>query len=419
MKKSQEYLTKIDYTTMLRRIGLSAKPLSSYQIKKEMEKYGSPESQTPYVYEMIKNLCPYRKNQLLLLCRLDRIPGNVEDESKLVSLLNRYFQLGLSNRKNITFTKTDDDSIIIYDKSKDTTVKIDRDSHFLYKGTITILIENKSTKSFPLLYTREDIPYLDTDTNLRYSKPRVTYLDRYYRPKINFLDIELDDVSERIILKKYKQIKAITRSYQRRNRERFGPKTDHSLTNNVYSEIMQIKDNRRRWRYLLNVRGLVLYILGEIRQEKSEKRAHNKRISNVLRNLSVRRKDMPFLYYYEAFRKEYEKLVSVEKLPEYYEVELIKKISEELQYIVYTADIALLQYWVTRRYSSEISYYLAAASLNGLLILTSSLSLLIRDYQMKNLHAMKLYLVNHLKDIRAQYDILDSSTFDEDLQVYF
>jgi hypothetical protein len=96
MKKSQEYLTKIDYTAMLRRIGLSTKPLSSYQIKKEMEKYGSPESQTPYAYEMIKNLCPRRKNQLLPLSKLNRIPGNVEDESKLVSLINRYFQLNQS-----------------------------------------------------------------------------------------------------------------------------------------------------------------------------------------------------------------------------------------------------------------------------------------------------------------------------------
>ena len=177
MRESREYLTKEDYTMMLRRIGLSPRPLSSYQIKKEMEKYGSPESQTPYVYEMIKNLCPRRKNQSLSLCRLDRIPGNAEDESKLVSLINRYFQLSLGSRINTKFTKTDDDSIIIYDKSRDITIKIDRDSHFVYKGTITIVVENKLTTSFPLNYTKEGIPSLDTDTTLRNRKPRLSYLN--------------------------------------------------------------------------------------------------------------------------------------------------------------------------------------------------------------------------------------------------
>jgi hypothetical protein len=38
---------------------------------------------------------------------------------------------------------------------------------------------------------------------------------------------------------------------------------------------------------------------------------------------------------------------------------------------------------------------------------------------MKNLLAMKSYMVDHLRDIEAQYDSLEHSTLDEDLQVYF
>jgi hypothetical protein len=419
MRKSQEYLTKTDYTTMLRRIALSTKPLSSYLVKKEMEKYGSPESQTPYVYEMIKNLCPRRRSQFLPLYRLDRIPGDSEDEYMLISILDKYFHLSLKhNKKDIEFEKIDY-SLIIKDKRRNIMITIEKNADVIYQGTLKIAVENKRTESFPLSYTKEGIPFLDIDAHLRNLKPRLTYLDQYYRPEISFLDIELDDISKRIILKKYEQIAALKRNYQKGNLEPFAPKMDYSLTSIVASEILQIQNNKKKWRYLLNVRGLVLYILGEIRQEKSEKRVHNKRISNVLRNLSVRREDMPFLYYYEVFRKEYEKLASIEKLPDYYEVELIKKITEELQYIVYTADIALLRYWVARRYSSEISYYIVAASLNGLLILTRELSLSIRNYQMKNLLAMKSYMVDHLRDIEAQYDSLEHSTLDEDLQVYF
>ena len=419
MKKSPDYLTKLDYTTMLRRIGLSTKPISSYQIKKEMEKYGSSESQTPYVYEMIKNLCPRRKNQKLLLCRLDRIPGNVEDESKLVSFINRHLQVNLNNRRNMKFEKTNDGLIIICDKSKNTTVEIEKDSHFESRGTLTIIIENNSTTLFPLSYTKEDIAYLDTDTILRNRKPRLAYFDLVRRPEISFLDIELDEVSKRIIEKKEEQCKAIIR---RRDEQKFsGPADmiDDPLRKEILSEIGRIEGNKKRWRYILNVRGLILYILGEIRQEKSKNRAHNKRISNVLSNLSGRRKDMPFLYYYELFRQEYKNLVKLEELPEYYEVELIKKIAEELRYIVYTADIALLKYWVTRRYSSEISYYLSAASVNGFITLTKSVSLSIRDYQMKNLLAMKSYLIDHLQDIEGKYGLLNSSSWPEDLQIYF
>lgn len=405
---------------MLRRIGLSNKALSSYEIKKEMEKYGSSESQTPYVYEMIKNLYPLRRSQYLLLVRLDRIPGSIEDESQLLSALDRHFDLNLKrDEKNITFENTED-SIIIQSKSNSTTVKIDKeDVHTLRSGYITIIGEDRMAKSFPLHYTKDGILFFD-----RYSrdlKPRLPYLDRLYRPKISYLDVKLDVLSNRIISEKQEEMKDIEELYLRKHPdELFSPSDLDPKYRLLSSQIAHIQENPRKWRYVLNVRGLVMYILGEIREEKSKKRIHNKRISNVLMNLSGRSKEkMPFLIYYETFRQMYKELTEIEKLPEYYEVEVLKKIAEELQYLVYTADIAVLKYWVTRRYSSEISYYITTASQTDLLGLPYNLSLTIRDYQMENLYAMKKYLEDHLKEIDYRYGMLELSTKGADLQIYF
>jgi len=58
-------------------------------------------------------------------------------------------------------------------------------------------------------------------------------------------------------------------------------------------EIAKIERNRSNWRYILNIRGFILYLLGEIESEKHRKgntekkaRVHNICISKVLENLS-------------------------------------------------------------------------------------------------------------------------------------
>jgi aspartyl-tRNA synthetase len=195
MKKSHEYLTNSDYTTMLRRIGLSTNSLSLYLIKKEMEKHDSPESQTPYVYEMTKNLRPYRKRQFLPLYRLDRIPGDSEDEYKLISALDKYFHLSLTyNKEDIEFEKKKynkkdtefgkiDYSIVFKDKRRNIMIIIEKNVDVISQGTLKITVENKRTELFPLSYTKEGIPFLDINTHLRNLKLRLAYLDQYYRPE--------------------------------------------------------------------------------------------------------------------------------------------------------------------------------------------------------------------------------------------
>jgi repressor of nif and glnA expression len=58
LKNLGKSLTRPNYTQLLRILGKVDHPLSSYQIKKEMEKAGMKESESPYVYDMLRQLTP-------------------------------------------------------------------------------------------------------------------------------------------------------------------------------------------------------------------------------------------------------------------------------------------------------------------------------------------------------------------------
>ena len=57
MENEQNYLTKEKYRNLLWVIGTSSKPLTTYQIKVKLEeKKWFEKTNSPYVFEMIKNL---------------------------------------------------------------------------------------------------------------------------------------------------------------------------------------------------------------------------------------------------------------------------------------------------------------------------------------------------------------------------
>jgi hypothetical protein len=114
----------------------------------------------------------------------------------------------------------------------------------------------------------------------------------------------------------------------------------------ISDEISKLNGDRRTWRYSLNIRGFIKYLLGEIElQKKPPHKIHNKRISKVLENLShYYSEEFPFLMYYSEFRNEYDHLRVSAELPKYYEVELLKQIAQELQYQVDRAPIDFLKY---------------------------------------------------------------------------
>ena len=150
-------------------------------------------------------------------------------------------------------------------------------------------------------------------------------------------------------------------------------------------------------KYSLNIRGLILLILGKIRlvnEKEGGGRAQNVRILNVLQNLSNHyANEFPFLLYLDDFRKEYKLLEQSRKVKQNFIVSLVKEIAEELKFQVHAPrDDEYLKYWFIRRFSGGITFNLMADIIYGGLDPDKDLKFLsfakIREYQLLNLKAM-------------------------------
>ena len=89
-------------------------------------------------------------------------------------------------------------------------------------------------------------------------------------------------------------------------------------------------------------------------------------------------------------------------------MELLKQIAQELRYQVDSADIDFLKYWVTRRYSGELSFYFISSMEGGRLDERKDLHYLsfekIRHYILSCLDLMKQYLIFEHSNIKGEYE---------------
>ncbi|PWU79748.1 MAG: hypothetical protein DLM72_15800 [Candidatus Nitrosopolaris wilkensis] len=222
----------------------------------------------------------------------------------------------------------------------------------------------------------------------------------------SYISTTLDEKIENLVSEKREQAKTLrVKDYE----GKIAPKHDDWPTT---VEISRMESDRRNWRYSLNIRGFILYILGEIELQQEDHKIHNKRIEKVLQNLSEHHlRYFPFLMYYDEFKNAYETLALRGKVQKKFQVELLKNIAQELRFQIHTADDGFLEYWVTKRYSEEITFYFIAASrLAGLeyedledldeFLTHLSLEKLIQ-YQKNNLQVMKEYLERENENIEG------------------
>jgi len=172
----------------------------------------------------------------------------------------------------------------------------------------------------------------------------------------------------------------------------------------IISAASEIESNTRNLEYSINIRGLVLYILGII----NEGRARNIEVSKVLQNLSENYKEeFPFLVHYKEIEELYDKLATEKGIPEYeyFQAKLIKKIALELQYSIDTIKKEELDYHITKRYSEELTWYYMAP----LKISPSPLPDIIRQYYLYTQEFIKNYLEKELQDIKFRIEHIYSS----------
>jgi hypothetical protein len=184
-------------------------------------------------------------------------------------------------------------------------------------------------------------------------------------------------------------------------------------------------------KYFLNTRGLILYILGKTTPNKNENKnksslnqkevlrnreKYRKNISDVLSNLSENySSNFPFLLYYKKFREILKDVMKNHQYFQYYDVDILITIAEDLESQIWLDDKytnlnidsnnnALLNYWIVKRYSAEVTHYLAYFCKYLKEDSKEEFLSMFREYQKKMITIMLEYLKDEQKLVQHLLD---------------
>jgi hypothetical protein len=429
MRKS---LTRQKYRMLLEILGRSKEPLSSYQILKKMG-----DLQDKYVYEMLEELY----HRPVYPCFIwDKIPDDKNERNKFIDILRDVFNLAwIKNQDSSCSNNYNNDDDMLFEKSRDNKVltisrgkhirikaKVDYYTNELPTGTLRIFLNDEekehghitvnSMEGKMYLMTVPRGPLMLVPIRNSVTKLIMKDLDKNLVP-ITYLNQSLKVKSSRDVSRKINEITSLTEKIYVNEIIYINHTTAHSeQIVKLRHEISNIETNKRNWRYSLNIRGFILYLLGEIESQKQKKgnaekkgRIHNIRITKVLENLSkYYTKEFPFLLYYDDFKNEYEQLAELQTVSTNFEIKLLKEIAEELQYQVHTASNDFLKYWVTRRFSGGITYYFTTRFSTEFGDVDQTLKYLsfakLKEYMLTNLSIISGYLGNEYREMNGKSD---------------
>ena len=229
----------------------------------------------------------------------------------------------------------------------------------------------------------------------------------FYKDPPRYLYTKLDDQSEKEMELLFEGIDNLEKQ-----KEKFSinSQSETDKINDLYEKIIAITQNRKLQRYHLNIRGLLLYIVGEINLEIKDNRNYNRKIRTVLENLYIHHTNQfPFLEFYKEFNKEFTKIKSISSKYTYLEVEIIKEIAYDLSNQLPYTDINFLKYYVTKKYSITIVYNILEIINCGLLSISNELENMIKEYQLKNFKYLTTYLDKEKKVMEEHYNFLYNS----------
>ena len=169
----------------------------------------------------------------------------------------------------------------------------------------------------------------------------------------------------------------------------------------LISLVSQIESDRRNWKYYLNTRGLILYILAMMTEEQTSGRQKNVEISKALQNIGENFKgEFSFLMHYREIKEIYDKMAEDRHRSdyEYFQVKCLKQIALELQYSLDTLNKNDLDYYITKRYVDDTMrrYFVVGAKWNPLMSI-DSIPAIIREYYTHNQILNRKYLEGQLE----------------------
>jgi len=120
LEKRQNNFTKEKYKDLLWIIGSSSKPLTTYQIKEKLdEKKDFQKTNSPYIYEMVKNLhIGFIDSYFQCLFDWIKIPNDKYNTKRLLNYLKDSLKIDLDNYDNIKIFKNNNTLQIEIDSNK-------------------------------------------------------------------------------------------------------------------------------------------------------------------------------------------------------------------------------------------------------------------------------------------------------------
>ena len=298
-----------------------------------LEKAGMKKTSSPYVYDMIGELAPTETSPILLF-RWDNLPGEYSNNRlrSLLQTLSATFRLDWTisedpkynpNYSNF-FKKTDERNLVIRPSLDLSKKYLTFNLVDIQKGTLSIISDNEKIKDYNITVRKN-------------SGKTYVYLNIMTRigPK-TFLSATPKEDKRTI-----SEIKGEIRKDEKYSQF-------WGFNGLFLPDFSRESHNLYDFRYRLNIRGLVLYILAEIEFGKRHKGNRLNQMNMVLENLSKNFvEDFPFLLFYNDFK-------NALRGRSYYLPRLISEVALELQYQVYSADNRFLMYWVIKRFSEDL-----------------------------------------------------------------
>lgn len=408
---------------------------------------------------MIKNLRPNLvDNFYSYFFNWDEIIKDESQQKRVINYIKYEFKVDLRIAGNSfeepdvlpVFSKSKDDKIIIIEtQSKDIKVSIEKTR---YNNVEIILNENNEKKIVSLKIKNDKEIYIPT---ISFGDPFDNFMNMIYRKRPFFLDIIYTDKIKKRKLKDNNQISrnlytdssglnyenetidVVTRDghITRKPLKDYVSKERYQITSKNFSnpqyqtKIERVEESIEIEKYFLNIRGLILYILGKIddsnpnenedenQKESSKNREkYRKNISDVLANLSQNYSDnFPFLLHYKRFKEILKDIIKNHQHLRYYDVDILITIAKELKSQIWfdeqysnlnldTKNNALINYWIVKRYSNEITHYLAHFLEDVKENDKEEFLTIFREYQNKMLTIMLEYLKDEQKSAQ---DLLD------------
>ena len=466
-----------NYTNLLEIIGVSPEPISSYEINKKFTRFYKntediettdkkknktkwKKKHNQYMYKMIKQLRPnIVDNYYTYFFNWNEIVDDESQKKRVIHYIKDNFKIDLRITGDSfegpdllpLFSKSKDDKIInIENLFTNSIVSIEKTS-----GGAELIVSQNDRQRIESLYLKNNNEIYHSERRL--DDPYNDFINTFYNKRPYFLDIVKYDTKtekKKDLEDNQSSRNSNTYTYSDRNYETetidvfedgymvrkplkdYMPKWLYESRQN-YSKIQYKPDKgkveKHVEKYILNIRGLILYILCKIANNENENKKQNiptqedssknrkkyrKNISDVLANLSQNYpSNFPFLLHYKKFKEIQD--VTKNHYSRYHEVDILINIAKELKSQIWfdeqysnlnlnSNNDTFINYWIVKRYSSELAHYLAYFFKDLKDDNNEEYLTIFREYQNKMLTIMLEYLKDEQKSAQNLLDEFNS-----------